>query len=392
MLRRRVLFDLLAASTGGQLTRARAFLSRFRAHDPDSRMWVLQEGRALGDIADHGAVEFISIATPPRAKALYRSLWQNTRLPRLAQDLGIDVYLSFSHYLPARLPDGILSVVGVANLAPFSDQAMRAEATLAGRLRLKLLRTRIISSSRRASRVIALSNTCRDILVNEGVPPARISVIPNGVELPPSASPDDRRMASLREKFRISARFLLYVSHFYPYKNFERLIQAYALLDSEIQSQIPLVLVGAPHDRRYFASVRDEVHRCGLSDRVIVIPGLDGPDLSVLYRDATLFVYPSLIENSPNILLEAMIHGCPVIAGNNPPMPEFGGSAIRYFDPLSPSSMAIAISDCLAHPQQLLEMKASGPLRASTYSWDDFTRKVVDLYRSGAEGPAGGRT
>lgn len=378
MAERRILFDLLAASTGGQLTRTRAFLTRFRAHDPHSPMWIVQEGRALGSLPDVDKVSSISVSSPSRGKAIYRALWQNTRLPALAKQLGTNVYLSFSHYLPTRLPANMLSVVGVANLAPFSEEALRAETSLAGRARLKLLRRRIVSSSCNADHVIALSQTCRDILIREGVTSAKIHVIPNGVEPVPSAAECELRLSQLRQTYVLPARFLLYVSHFYPYKNFERLVQAYALLDPAIT--MPLVLVGLPHDSRYFSFVNEEIKRLHLDSRVIVIPGLDVGHLSALYRAATLFVYPSLIENSPNILLEAMAHGCPVLAGNNQPMPEFGGDAIEYFDALSAPSIAAAIKECLAHPDRMEEMRRRGPLRANSYSWDDFTRRVVALY------------
>jgi glycosyltransferase involved in cell wall biosynthesis len=375
---RRILFDLLAASTGGQLTRTRAFLSRFRIHDPVSRMWLLQEGRALGSLPDVDKVSSISVASPANGKSIYRALWQNTRLPALARELGANVYLSFSHYLPARLPANMLSIIGVANLAPFSEDALRAESTLAGRMRLKLLRRRIVSSSCHADHVIALSRTCRDILISEGVTPGKIHVIPNGVEAVPSAEECGLRLSQLRDKYVLPEKFLLYVSHFYPYKNFERLVQAYALLDPA--SAAPLVLVGLPQDARYFSHINQEIKRLHLNRRIIVIPGLDAVCLSALYRAATLFVYPSLIENSPNILLEAMAHGSPVLAGNNQPMPEFGGDAIEYFDALSVPSIASAISRCLANPDRLEEMRRHGPLRAREYSWDDFTHRVVALY------------
>ncbi len=320
----------------------------------------------------------ISISSPTRGKAIYRALWQHSRLPRLAKQLRTNIYLSFSHYLPTRLPANMLSIVGVANLAPFSEEALRAETSLTGQARLKLLRRRIVSSSCKADQVIALSQTCREILIKEGVASSKIHVIPNGVEPVPPSAECELVLRQLRQKYVIPARFMLYVSHFYPYKNFERLIQAYALLDPSIT--VPLILVGLPHDFRYFSLVKKEIKRLNLDSRIFVIPGLDAGHLSALYRASTLFVYPSLIENSPNILLEAMAHGCPVLAGDNQPMPEFGADAIEYFDALSVPSIAAAIQACLGNPDRMEEMRRLGPLRASRYSWDDFTRRVVALY------------
>ena len=170
------------------------------------------------------------------------------------------------------------------------------------------------------------------------------------------------------------------MSHFYPYKNFVRLAQAYAQLPPALRTNHALVLVGVPYDRNYFNAVRAEIERLGIANQVLTIPGLPAQDLAPLYAHASLFVFPSLIENSPNILLEAMAYGAPVIAGRHEPMPEFGANAIRYFDAFSSASMAREIATLLTDELALARMRELGRARAARYSWDEFTAHVVSLY------------
>jgi len=380
---RRIVFDLLAASTGGQMTRAQAFLARFRQHDPDSAMCILQEYHALDSMVQQAGVDAINFDPLPGPRALNRVLWQNLWLPLVARQRRFDTYLSFSHYLPRTLPRNITTVIGIANLAPFSEAALQAETGWRGRARLRLLKKRILSSATRADHVIALSHTCRDVLIGEGIAPGKINVISNGVDEPGTPDENDQTaetLSVLRSQYHIPEDFLLYVSHFYPYKNFVRLVQAYAMLPAAQQERHSLVLVGAPHNRPYFDAVIAAIHASGAQSRILVVPGLEAKALSLLYRATSLFVYPSLVENSPNILLEAMVHGAPVLAGSHQPMPEFGGDAIAYFDAKSVPSMTAAMSALLANATARARLKVLAPPQARQHSWEEFTRAVVSLY------------
>lgn len=383
MARRTLLIDGLAAWTGGQSTRLRAFLDRFRHYDPDSRLAVLEENGNVARLCPgRSDIEFVDVANRlplGYARALKRFAWQNVRLPQLARSLDVNTYLSFSHYLPPRLPPGLLTIIGVANLAPFSQEARDAEVRFGAKWRLSLLRRRILSSSRRAARVIALSEACRSILVRHGVAAGKITVIPNGVE--PPLAPSRGEQDALLTTRGIVRPYLLYVSHFYRYKNFARLVTAYANLPQPTRAAYDLVLAGLPYDGGYYAEMQRLIRRLGIAGQVIMIPGVNGAELATLYLRCALFVYPSLVENSPNILLEAMAAGAPVLAGRVDPMPEFGADAVDYFDPLSEASISGAISGALSDPPRLAELRARARLRAAGYSWDEFTRRVVELCR-----------
>ncbi|MCX7144224.1 MAG: glycosyltransferase family 1 protein, partial [Proteobacteria bacterium] len=273
------------------------------------------------------------------------------------------------------LPTSLPSVVGVSNLAPFSDNARDVESWLV-RLKMTLLKHSIIAATRRANKVVAISATCKDVLTSHGIEPSKISVIPNGVD--PFWSQPSTASNILNEN-GIAGAYLLYVSHFYRYRNHQRLVHAYAMLPASTRAAHQLVLVGKPADRRYFDEVLELRSRLGLDRDVVVISGVSGERLRHLYQRARLFVFPSLIENCPNILLEAMAAGAPVLASSLQPMPEFGGPAVEYFNPLDAEGMAQKIGMLLSSQKVVDEMKGNSTRQAQRFSWDLFVQEVVEL-------------
>ena len=373
-----VILDFLSDPMGGLLTSARAALNRWRRFDPDSRIVVLElNGSVSSGVESPEAFEWVNVHRPGGLSGWRRMLWQNRYLPGLMRDYEASVYVTLSHYLPWTLPDGIATVVGVSNLAPFSDEAYRAEIHWAKKLRLRLLRKSIVAATKRAGQVIALSETCREVLVARGVAIEKISVIPNGVAVHSvvengGASPWEREA------------FILCVSHFYRYKNYECLVRGYALLPEEQKRRYRLILVGKPYDPSYFEEIRHLVDRLNLAERVRLVDGLYGDKLAACYRGCALFVFPSLVENSPITLLEAMAHGAPVVASDVSAMREFGGEAVAYFDPRNEEALANVMGHLLEDATALEKLQQLGMLRAQEYTWDGFTEKLVQLCQRAA--------
>jgi glycosyltransferase involved in cell wall biosynthesis len=156
-------------------------------------------------------------------------------------------------------------------------------------------------------------------------------------------------------------------------------VEAFSLLSRIHQECFSLVIVGKPYNTRYFDEIISLISRFDLKERVHIIPGLGHKDLDSLYQNASLFVFTSLIENSPNILLEAMAYGLPILASNVEPMPEFGADGIRYFEALSATDLASKMSDILADTDGATDLRRRAKLRANDFSWDDFTESVVGI-------------
>jgi len=92
-------------------------------------------------------------------------------------------------------------------------------------------------------------------------------------------------------------------------------------------------------------------------------------------------VYPSLYEGFGIPILEAFSSGCPVIASNVTSIPEVGGDAALYFDPLDESDISKTLLHVLSNTQLRCSLKELGLARAKQFSWKDTAQKTMDVYR-----------
>jgi glycosyltransferase involved in cell wall biosynthesis len=100
--------------------------------------------------------------------------------------------------------------------------------------------------------------------------------------------------------------------------------------------------------------------------------------VDALLRGADALVHAGLYEGFGLIVVEAMARGCPVALARAGALPETGGDAAAYFDPLDPDSAAEAIRAALADRARLSE---AGRARAGALSWDETARQTEDVYR-----------
>jgi glycosyltransferase involved in cell wall biosynthesis len=105
-------------------------------------------------------------------------------------------------------------------------------------------------------------------------------------------------------------------------------------------------------------------------------------DLAALYRGCRLFVYPSLYEGFGLPVLEAMLQGAPVISSQSSSLPEVGGDAVMYVDPLDTGSIRDALERLLRDPGERARLANAGPERAAQFSWDATARQTYEALAS----------
>ncbi len=376
-----IFINLLAATTGGQITRAKAFLECVQSLYPDASLIVLKNSMSLREIDGVGDYIILNINLGSKFKAVKRMIWENIFLIRQIKRYSPNLYLTFSHYLPIQ-KFKIPTLVGVSNLAPFSKNAIAIESYVV-KVKLWLLRRSIISSVNKATSVLALSETCKEILKGEGVSTTKIFVASNGV---------DKYWAEESEKVDLKKHgiwqpFMLYVSNFHRYKNHKVLIEAYRLIPEEMRKKYQLVFIGKPDSQSYFNELFSIVNSDkSLSGRIILMPGASSNFLRFLYQKTILFLFPSLIENSPNILLEAMMAGAPSLVSKLAPMTEFYGPDGAYFDPLDPVKVSQEMVRMINDRRLCSLYREHGQKRAKEYTWVDFTQRVMnEAYRLNSE-------
>ena len=152
-----IFLNLLASSKGGQLTRAEEFLKRL--DQIEASFVILKEKNSFNKINIEKKHKIISFDIGNgKFKIFKRFFIEIFFLPILLLKYKCNCFLTFSHFLPFFIFSR--SIVGVSNLAPFSEIAWEEE-NLSSKLRLFILKKLIVSSCSRANCVLALSNTCK---------------------------------------------------------------------------------------------------------------------------------------------------------------------------------------------------------------------------------------
>ena len=180
--------------------------------------------------------------------------------------------------------------------------------------------------------------------------------------------------SALRRKYRLPAKFILYLGTIEPRKNIDLLIKAYQKIKSDI-GDIKLVLAGSRgwHSRE-----------AGLDNDDIILPGyIEAKDKAALYNIASLFVFPSVYEGFGLPPLEAMTCGVPTIVSDRASLPEVvgGGAGIVSVD--SPDNLASVILEILKSPDRQAELRRRGLDQARQFSWRrtaEVTWEVLKQY------------
>ena len=184
-------------------------------------------------------------------------------------------------------------------------------------------------------------------------------------------------------KSGIDGPFILYVGNYYPYKNVERMIRAYAKSDTRA-SGVKFVITGKQdYFRRQLERVVDEL---GLNQLVVFTGRVSDEELAGLYQHAELYVFPSLSEGFGLPGLEAMSHGTPVLAARASCLPEVYGEAAEYFDPLDVADMTVKLDSVLGDRQRLAELSKSGFTQVSHFSWAAMARLTAAVYKEAMRG------
>jgi glycosyltransferase involved in cell wall biosynthesis len=231
-----------------------------------------------------------------------------------------------------------------------------------------------------ADRVITVCQSFAKDLTNAGVPAERISVQHNSIRPQLPVSP--QAVQALKTRFGIEEdeRVVLAVGRLSQEKGHLDLISAFAgLRNAHSGLEVKLVLVGDGPER---ARLEAAVSALGLSEQVIFTGHIS--NVREFYAAADLMALPSYSEGSPNVLLEAMATGVPVVAtavGGVPEIVEDGKSALLVSAGDAPA-MAAAMADLLTDKELARRLAANASaLVATRYTPESYVNSLLAIYR-----------
>jgi glycosyltransferase involved in cell wall biosynthesis len=238
----------------------------------------------------------------------------------------------------------------------------------------------------RASRVITVSHsTRRDIEHVLHVPAERIRTIysaPDPAFTEPRQSVDFERQ--ILDRYSIHYPFILYAGTIRPQKNVPRLIEAFAVLRSDLEGRpefkdLRLIIIGDELSR--YPAVRRAVAETRTEPLVRFLGFVPFETLRVFYCAASVFAFPSLYEGFGLAPLEAMACGTPVVASDVPPLVEAVGDAAELVSPDNVFDIARGLREVLLDRPRRERLVAAGLDQARHFDWDATARGVLAVYR-----------
>ncbi|OGF59326.1 MAG: hypothetical protein A2Y62_13640 [Candidatus Fischerbacteria bacterium RBG_13_37_8] len=219
-----------------------------------------------------------------------------------------------------------------------------------------------------ASKIIAISeNTKKDIIEFYNIDEDRIKVIylANSLVKP----------GNINTYITLPKKYLLYVGGRKVYKNFEFFIKVVSSL-MKTDDELHIICAGI----HPFSAIELSLFKELNVDNKIFHYNVSDEMLYYLYENAIAFVLPSLYEGFGIPILESFACGCPAVVSNTSSLPEVGGDAAAYFDPLSEASLKETLSKTIYNDDYRNTLKIKGYQQLEKFSWKKTAEETKKLY------------
>ncbi len=314
----------------------------------------------------------------------FGALWRSYFVTGDLQKLGIELYHGLSNEIPAGIrKTKIKSVVTIHDLIfERYPKQYTAVDTIIYRQKFKY-------AAERADRVIAISEqTKQDLIKYYNTPEDKITVCYQSCSPIFEKELSANAIVKVKEHYKLPEQYFLYVGSVIERKNLLTICKAIVQLKSILH--IPLVVIGTGSS--YMQEVKSYIKENGLTQDIIFLseqptaiktPSFkNAADFPAIYQGAVAMIYPSIFEGFGLPVLEALWSKIPVITSNLSCLPETGGDAAYYIDPLSVTEMGVAMQKVATDHQLRTDMIAKGIIQAAKFTPQKHATNVMAVYES----------
>ncbi|ODT55127.1 MAG: glycosyl transferase family 1 [Methylobacterium sp. SCN 67-24] len=327
----------------------------------------------------------------------YRTLFYRSDIPEMLRTGGFDLVhlhnpmpaLEMARIARACRAAGVPYVVSTHG---FNEIANGTRIYGFGPLRRLAWRTLVTGpvqqTVRGAAAVLGLSPADREIVAAMGLA-GSFALVPNGVPLPgPADSGEDtaiwhRLGVPARRPGELTAMFL---ANHTPNKGLPILLEAFSGLNCPYT-----LIVGGETRPEIDYSLANRKRR---SDQRIIVTGrVSDREVEALFRRSDLFVFPTLADTFPLVVLEAMSHGLPVLASRVGGIPhQLDQGSGRLVEPGDVGGLRETISALAAQPERLRSMGQQAKARvARHFTWDNAAERAFAEYEKALAAPSQAR-
>lgn len=301
----------------------------------------------------------VVLAPPARHPVLF-FIWFEWSVCRALDRIKPDVFYSTDGFLSLRTQIPTLLTIHDLAYLHFPEHIPFLMRTY-----YQLMMPRYI---RRANHLITVSEySKKDLTTKFGLPADQVTVAYNGCR-PVFHSADPSQNQAIRDQVSDGKPYFLYVGSMHPRKNIERFLDAFRLFKEKDTRDIHLVLAGRMAWNA--ASIKTKLEQHPFRGYIHLTGMIPDERMAALFRGAIALVYPSLLEGFGMPVLEALsCHTLPVISGTSS-LPEVGGDAAVYVDPLLTTSICDGMVRAVDHNPEDLTWINKVDKQVAKFSWD----------------------
>lgn len=243
-------------------------------------------------------------------------------------------------------PDGVAAARMAERIGrPILLTALGSDINLSGEFPRR--RHQILRALETAGGASGVSRALVARLIALGALPHRTHHLPNGVnkEIFAPASPKEREVLCHELGLNPSRRYLIFVGRLHPVKGLANLVDALSLLCNEGQLDFDTLLIGSGELER---ELKAAISERGLGDLVRLVGNVPHATVRNWLRIGEAFCLPSLMEGMPNVVLEALACGLPIVASRVGAIPDVVNAESGILvSPGDPTALAQAIGQVM---------------------------------------------
>ena len=352
-----------------------------------------KQGVTAAMVEEVDGLTFHRTSVPPPAASGVAELRQmravQARIEELARELRPDVLHAHSPVLnaiPAIRAGKKLGIPVVYEIRAFwEDAAVDHGTTTEGSVRYRVTRALETWALKRIDHAFTICEGLRRDIVERGIPAAKLTVIPNavdveGFQLSGAADPVLRRELGLE-----GTTVLGFVGSFYAYEGLDLLLEAFPALLKK-RPELRLLLVGGGPQE---ANLKAQAQRLGVADKLIFTGRVPHSEVSRYYDQIDLLAYPRHSMRLTELVtplkpLEAMAQGRLFVASDVGGHRELirDGETGSLFKAGSADALAAAVLDMLDHRERWPAMRAAGRhFVEDVRNWKNSVANYAAVYR-----------
>lgn len=320
---------------------------------------------------------------PKFPDSLFPSAWRSSWVKKDLKKKNIDLYHGLSHEIPIGIQNTkIKSVVTIHDLIHerYPEQYNSID--------VKIYSKKFRYACEHADKIIAISNqTKQDIIEFYKTPEKKITVCYQSCNRAFAQQISGEEKERIKKQYDLPEKFFLYVGSIIERKNLLSICKALVLLKNDLD--IPLVIIG--DGGKYKQKVKSFISENNLRDKIIFLsehPNAKNEnfktakDFPAIYQSAIAMIYPSTFEGFGIPVLEALFSSLPVITSNLSSLPEVGGDAAYYVNPLSAEEIAAGMKKVFHEEYLRNELIEKGVAHAQEFTQQKCAEAVMNVYKS----------